>query len=366
MPVPASELASGILLVDDTVENLRVLAGMLTTNGFDVRPVTSGHDALNAVAHATPDLILLDVMMPDMDGFEVCARLKSSPRTRDIPVIFLTALNEMDHKIRGFDVGGNDYITKPFQMQEVLSRVRNQLALQSARRDLAVSLQRLQELEQLRDDLVNMVVHDMRSPLMVLMMDLAMLKSADRADAAELFDSAERTTQLLNQMTNTLLDVSRLEQGQMPLQRAPCDLRALAERVCREMNVLEPGRSLTCGAEQPVTVSCDESLIARVLSNLISNGIKHTPAEGALSVCVSARDGAARVSVQDQGPGVPAEVRPRLFEKFGAMSVRKERRYHSAGLGLAFCKLAVQAHSGTIGVDSAPGGGSSFWFELPA
>ena len=173
-----------------------------------------------------------------------------------------------------------------------------------------------------------------------------------------------RTADSLHRITNCLLDVSRLEEGQMPITRSWCDLGALATQVCHEMSALAFDRKLICDA-QPVRIRCDEELIGRVLSNLISNGFKHTAIRGELHVTVTARAAGARVAVQDEGPGVPAEVRPRLFEKFAAVSLRKEREYHSVGLGLAFCKLAVQAHGGAIGVDSAPGGGSIFWFDLP-
>jgi signal transduction histidine kinase len=366
MPMSAdAKPTPGILLVDDTVENLRVLAGMLTGHGFDVRPVTSGRDALNAVAHALPDLILLDVMMPEMNGFDVCLKLRAAPETRDIPVIFLTALDEVDHKVRGFSVGGSDYITKPFQMEEVLSRVQNQLALQTARRELANNFQRLQELERMRDDLVHMVVHDMRSPLAALTMTLDLLKTLVEGEAIEVLQDASHIANTLINMANGLLDVSRLEEGRMPLHRARCDLSRLVVRTCTEMQALEPERRLVPRATEPVTVMCDQALIARVLSNLVGNAMKHTPRGGEITIEVTKTARGARASIQDQGNGVPAELRPRLFEKFAAVTFRDDRRVHSAGLGLAFCKLAVEAHGGTIGVESGAGSGCTFWFELP-
>jgi signal transduction histidine kinase len=301
-----------------------------------------------------------------MDGFEVCAKLKADPASRDIPVIFLTAMTEVDQKVKGFAVGGNDYITKPFQLEEVLSRVRNQLDLQCTRRELASSLQRLQELEQLRDDLVHMVVHDMRSPLAALFMTLEMMQAFVEGEGQEQLVDALHLTETLHEMTNSLLDVSRLEQGKMPLQRRPCDLSQLAARVCTEAGVHAPKRAIEYDGSGPVRVSCDSALITRVLSNLISNGIKHTEDTSKILVGVAATKQGARVFVQDDGPGVPAELQGRLFEKFAAVAMREQLRYHSAGLGLAFCKLAVQAHGGVIGVDSAAGSGSTFWFELPS
>ena len=183
---------SSILIVDDIAENLRVLSGMLTVRGFDVRPVTSGREALQVLAHEPPDLVLLDVMMPEMNGFEVCVKLRENRDWKEIPVIFLTALTDVADKVKGFAAGGTDYITKPFQIEEVLARVENQLALREARRQLSESLDRLRELERLRDDLVHMIVHDMRSPLAVLIGRLEQLKTHLTGASQRMLDAALR------------------------------------------------------------------------------------------------------------------------------------------------------------------------------
>lgn len=358
-PVPS------ILLVDDTVENLRLLAGMLATRGFDARPVTSGAEALEAVAHEVPDLILLDVTMPGMNGFEVCARLREQPDWRDIPVIFLTALTDVSDKVKGFAAGGVDYITKPFQLEEVLARVTTQLALRRARRDLEGTIQQLRELERLRDDLTHMIVHDMRSPLTVLVMQLSVLRMDLSGELAQSVDEATAGVRQLNDLANTLLDVSRLEEGRMPINKAPADLAKLAGEVRATLGNLESDRVINLIAADPVITHCDAALVRRVLENLVSNGIKHTPQGSTLTIEVTSRSGRVRVAVTDEGEGVPAEARQRIFEKFGSMAVRKDRTYHSVGLGLAFCKLAVEAHGGTIGVEDGIPRGSIFAFELP-
>ena len=158
---------ASVLVVDDTIENLRLLSDLLGEHGYEVRAVTNGRQALQAVERDPPDLILLDISMPEMDGYEVCRRLKASERSQDVPVIFLTALTDTADKVRAFEAGGVDYVTKPFQVEEVLARVKTHVALRRAQADLADSYARLRALEQLRDDLVHMVVHDMRSPLPV-------------------------------------------------------------------------------------------------------------------------------------------------------------------------------------------------------
>lgn len=369
MNTSAASTAAGrppsILIVDDTAENLRLLAGMLTTRGFDVRPVTSGEDALATVAHSAPDLVLLDVNMPGMDGFEVCTKLKAHPQWREIPVIFLTALSEVSDKVKGFSVGGVDYITKPFQLEEVQARVDNQLALRAARQQLADSLQRLQDLEQLRDELVHMVVHDMRSPLSSLIMNLGLMKMQVPGDLAETVDDVVLAAKDLNRMANTLLDLSRLEEGKMPLNRAQCDLVQLATQARDALAAMDPSRAIEVETKEPVLVNGDADLLRRVLENLIGNGIKHTPTGGRLRITVHRTSPSVRVAVQDEGPGVPIEARVRIFEKFGALAARKEQKYHSVGLGLAFCKMAIECHGGSIGVAAAVPRGSVFWFEVP-
>lgn len=354
-----------ILLVDDTIENLRLLAGMLSHRGLDVRPVSSAHDALQAIEHDPPALILLDISMPQMDGLELCAQLKSTPAYRDIPVVFLTALAETSHKVKGFAAGGADYITKPFQIDEVLARVNNHLALRRARVALAENLERLQQLERMRDDLVHMIVHDMRSPLAVMIANLGLMRTRCDGDLAEMLDDVHHAANGLNRMANTLLDVSRLEEGKMPLDLSLCDLSTLAAEVRDSLASLDAARYIGLSVPGSIYITCDAGLVRRVLENLVSNAIKHTPTGGRLQIEIEAREDRARVAVRDEGPGIDPSFRDMIFDKFATATARNGRGYHSAGLGLAFCKLAVQAHGGAIFVETSSPRGSVFTFELP-
>jgi signal transduction histidine kinase len=357
-----------VLVVDDTVENLRLIASMLGQQGYEVRPVTNGRQALLAVERDPPDLILLDINMPDMNGYEVCARLKQDEKLKDVPVIFLTALSDVADKIRAFEAGGVDYITKPFRMEEVQARVRTHLALRRSARELEQSYARLRELEQLRDDLVHMVVHDMRSPLMVLRGHLELLRQGGVGKFSEEADqdltSALAAADHLKNMANELLDVSRLETGKLPIVAEPHDLVVLVSEVSASIGVLDRDRPIRLIAAAAVPVACDARLVRRVVHNLMSNAIKHTPAGGAIDVTVSSSNGRARVAISDVGPGVAPAARLRIFEKFGAVASLREGKYHSSGLGLAFCKLAVEAHGGHIGVEPRAPRGSTFWFDL--
>jgi len=361
---------SSVLVVDDTIENLRILANMLGEQGYDVRPVTNGRQALLAVEHDPPDLILLDINMPEMDGYDVCRRLKASAHSKDVPVIFLTALTETADKMKAFEAGGVDYITKPFHFEEVLARVKAHVALQRARVELQDSYTRLRELETLRDDLVHMIVHDMRSPLTALEVSLELLsgdQDAARSPAdADLLRMAIETARDLNRMASDLLDVSRLEAGMLPIERATCDLTGMADEVRAVIGRVEPERRIDVVAGGPIEVKCDGPIIRRVMENLVGNAIKHTPPGTRIQIDITRPDGRARVAVHDEGPGVPVEARTKIFEKFGTMKTRMKHSYHSAGLGLAFCKLAVEGHDGTIGVEARVPVGSTFWFELPA
>ena len=354
-----------VLIVDDTAENLRLLSTILTDNGYEVRPVTSGRQALQTAERAAPDLVLLDISMPHMDGFKVCRQFKERKNLRDIPIIFLTALTDTADKLEAFAAGGVDYISKPFQVEEVLARVRVHIDLRRAQSQASRNYDRLRELEKVRDDLVHMIVHDMRSPLQGVLILLATLRrQVSDADMTETIDDAVVAARELARMANDLLDVSRLEQGKMPLAMEACDVVGLAREVAANFAGDELRKVVVEGGP-PVSVQCDAALVRRILENLVSNGMKHTPAGSAVRVRAMSGDAAVRVQVRDNGSGVPVEARERIFEKFAGVKTRVNGDYHSVGLGLAFCKLAVQAHGGAIGVEDAEGGGSVFWFDLP-
>jgi len=368
MSRPAPPTAS-VLVVDDTIENLRLLSNLLGEQGYEVRAVTNGRQALQAAEHDPPDLILLDITMPEMDGYEVCRRLKAVDRCKDVPVIFITALTDTADKVLAFDTGAVDYITKPFQFAEVLARVKTHLALRSAQVALAESYQRLRALEELRDNLVHMIVHDMKSPMMALLIRLKLLKAPVAtlgADSQEDLREAVDSVDVLNRMTNDLLDVNRLEEGKMPIERAAWDLTRMGAEVRATLGAMDRERQIDIESAGTVEATCDGAIIRRVMENFVSNAIKHTPAGSRVRISIARRDGRARVEVHDEGQGLPPGAAEKIFEKFVTIKDRHERAYHSTGLGLTFCKLAIEAHNGAIGVDPRLPAGSTFWFELPA
>lgn len=359
-----------ILVVDDTPENLALLVGMLKDQGYRVRPVPSGELALRAAAAEPPDLILLDISMPGMDGFEVCAKLKEDARLKDIPVLFLTARTDIEDKVKSFDVGGVDYVTKPFQFPEVGARVRTHLELRRQKRELEKSYQALAELEALRDSLVHMIVHDLRSPLAALVGNLELLREGasdltegQRDDIEEAFKAAKR----MILMVTGVLDVSKLEAGKMTVKPADCDARALGREVVESLAAITEGRKLSLApSEGELLAWLDRELLFRVLQNLVANALKFTPhKDGKVELRIDQTAEGVRFEVSDNGPGIPAEYQDRIFEKFGQVEGEAKTRMFSTGLGLTFCKMAVEAHGGRIGVESEEGKGSAFWFTLP-
>lgn len=361
-----------ILIVDDIPANLQVLSSLLKEQGYKARAVTNGKLALQAISRQQPDLILLDINMPEMNGYEVCQQLKSQPDTQEIPIIFISALNELEDKVKAFQAGGVDYITKPFQFEEVKARVETHLrirqlqhSLQTQNASLEASLERERELESLRDNLVNMMVHDLRSPLTGILGYLSLLEiqSLKWDEKSQNYLSlAQQNTEVLVEMISQLLDLHRIESGEMPLRREETCLKTLVQEATNRLgaHVLRFDFEIDAPAT-PVLYEVDASLLQRVLSNLLGNAFKFTPAGGKIKVCVHDK---GRIEIIDSGPGVPEADQQRIFDKFGQVEARAENSKYSTGLGLAFCRMVLEAHGGQIGVDSEVGKGSTFWIEL--
>ena len=302
-----------VIVVDDTPANLQLLTGMLKERGYKVRPVPSGKLALQAAKNDPPDLILLDIMMPEMDGYEVCERLKADEKLREISVIFISALNETMDKVKAFGVGGVDYVTKPFQFEEVDARVSTHLELQRQRRKLKENYEQLRRLEELRDNLVHMIVHDLRNPLTgisgFLDLALALEKETLTEDGLEYLQTAKRSTKAVIDMVSAVLDVSKMEAGEMKLHLAECDLVRIAADLMSGMQSLKEAREMILDAPPaPVTVVADGDLILRVIQNLLGNALKFTPSDGWIRLGIEPDKNRVCVRVRDNGPGIPPRI----------------------------------------------------------
>jgi two-component system sensor histidine kinase/response regulator len=368
-----------LLIVDDDPGNRDVLCRRLRREGHQPDAAQDGRQALEMLARADYSLVLLDVMMPEMDGYEVLRQLKADTNWRSIPVIMISALEEMDSVVRCIELGAEDYLTKPFN--PTLLRARTSACLEKKRmRDREVGLfqqvqenyRRLQEMEAMRDDMTHMIVHDLRTPLTSVLAGLQTLEAVGPLEdlQQECLGMALDGGQTLLGMINDLLDVSKMESGQQALDWdnvRPADVGvgaiaqisplALRNELALEWDISE-GLPL---------IRADQAKTERVLVNLLGNAVKFTPSGGRVTLLAQHEpsESAVKFTVRDTGPGIPEEAFERIFEKFGQVGPRPASRSLSTGLGLAFCKMAVEAHGGRIGVQSRLGEGSEFWFTLP-
>lgn len=365
----SADLRPTVMVVDDTPDNLALLDHMLRAQGYRVRAFPRPALALAAALRTPPDIFLLDINMPEMTGFELCKHLKAERTLAEVPVIFISALSETSDKVRAFSAGGVDYVTKPFQFDEVEARVRAHLRIRSQQVELQAAHDRLRGLEEVRDSLVHMIVHDMRSLLTPVLSNLDWLASEPLADDARdaLGDSLNASRELQD-MVKSLLDVSRMEASQMTLAPALTELNALVASAVHDLAALRGARSVTLATPPgDCHLTCDTGLVRRVVINLVGNALKYVPERtGEVHIEVVKTQTGVRVTVRDNGPGIPPEFHGRIFDKFFQVNARQRGVKHSSGLGLTFCKLAVEAHGGRIGLESEGGRGSSFWFELPS
>jgi two-component system, sensor histidine kinase and response regulator len=360
------ETSSNLLIVDDAPDNLRLLVDLLSRHSYQVRPVTSGEAALRAVRARCPDLVLLDVTMLGMDGYEVCRRLKVNPRTRDVPVIFLSAVEDTAGKIAAFRAGGVDYVTKPFQPEEVLARVSLHLELSRNRAALARSYQQLHELERARDAFIHMVAHDLRSPLWAVEVALTSVCAAlggRDANVRRLLTDARTSARTALDMVTTMLELSRLQQGRLPVRREPVEVVALVRAVVAGMTPMAGRRTLAVSGDADAKVSADVALLRRVVENLLSNAIKFTEDGGRVEFDVRVTGEGVTVACRDDGIGLRPEDQENIFTSF--MPEPSAEPGRGFGIGLALVQAAVAAHGGRVTLRSRPGEGSTFSFTIP-
>jgi len=355
-----------VLVVDDNRQNVELLEAYLATEDYEVMTAYDGDEALASVAERAPDIVLLDIMMPNVNGYDVCRELKRDSRTQFIPVVMVTALKERDDKLKGIEVGADDFLTKPIDRVELLTRIRSLIRVKRLHDELDQSYRELKELEHTKDRLTQMIIHDLKNPLTGIKANLEIVGMDVPRDSHDCLSAAQRSCDLLFNMIQDLLDISRMEEGQLQLQPERLDLEELMATVADEYRVPAEaeGKEISTEASPGASpVSGDRDLLFRVLSNLVANAVKHTGRGGSIKVRADAEGTYLRVSVEDTGYGIPAEHLERIFEKFSQIETRQ--RAGGTGLGLTFCKMAVEAHGGRIWVESEEGRGSAFIFVLP-
>ncbi|HEX8692189.1 MAG TPA: response regulator [Longimicrobium sp.] len=361
-----------LLVVDDDAVNVELLCDLLEALGYRVLGAHGGEAALHAVRERRPDLVLLDVMMPGMNGYEVCRRLKADPATAAVPVVFVTALSDTDDKVKAIEAGGDDFLTKPFNRPVLVARIRSLLKLKTASDALERSYRKLQELERLKDDLTRMVVHDLKSPLASVLGTLELAVDGDLGPlSAEqrrfLCDARDRGEDALRIIDN-LLDLTRLEESRVQLEPRDLDVSRLLAEVAGAWTVRAEQLGSRVVAEGPAGVAAraDEGLLRRVLANLVGNALRHAGRGVTVRLSAVPSEGASvQFTVADDGVGIAPEHHEAIFRKWESLKVPGVGE-DSSGLGLTFCKLAVEAHGGRIWVQSRPGEGSAFHFLVPA
>jgi len=371
-PKPPTAVLGRVLIVDDEVANVELLARRLEAIGCQTETTSSGETAIALARTEQPDLILLDVMMPGIDGWETCRRLKAQAETSGIPVIFVTARDRSEDVSKGFEAGGVDYIAKPIEPMELAARVRSAIFTKRLQDDLRKANADLQRMEQARKELVGMLGHDIRNLANSVVAFMQLVRMGQlvpgRPEFDELLRLSESNISELLRMVNALLDVYKMEEGKLEAMPQVIALAALAERSIAQVapEALAKGVEVTSALPKGVTVFVDDGLIVRVFTNLLANAVKHTPSGGRVRI-ESARDesleGSIVVRIEDTGPGIATEDAPHIFDRFYQGHGRSRG---GTGLGLAFCKLAVELHGGTISVVNPGKTGAIVRFTLPA
>ena len=375
MDRPASAMSQSrkpyILLVDDTEANLRVLGPLLQAEGWSVAAATRGEQALELIAQRLPELVLLDVMMPDMYGFEVCRRLRADPATRDLPVLFITALTDEESIVRGFRDGAQDYIVKPFRQAELVARVRTHLALRQAIRLAEKQAADLARLNADKDRFYSIIAHDLRSPLAGLLgLSEALagnLKDFTPAEVTESVADMAKSARNLYQLLENLLEWSQLQTGRMECRPEQVDLPTLLTEMMElfAQSAEQKGLILRLNL-QPAIAWADRRMMHAVFRNLLSNAIKFTPAEGLVTLRCGLAGGKVIGEVDDTGTGISTQLMEAIFNQ-GTKPVSKPGTAgeRGTGLGLVLCRELLDRAGGTLAARSGPGPGSTFTVTLP-
>lgn len=361
-----------ILIVDDVMSNVLLLKVLLTNEKFAIATASNGRQALEQVEKENPDLVLLDVMMPDMSGFEVAQHLKSNPNTADIPIIFLTALNSTADIVKGFQVGANDFISKPFNKEELIIRVTHQISLVAAKRLILSKTEELQRTIAGRDKLYSVIAHDLRSPMgsikMVLNMLILNLPSEKiGAEMYELLTMANQTTEDVFSLLDNLLKWTKSQIGKLNVVYQDVDLVEVTDGVIEIFSMVASLKKIRIHEMKPekMMVNADIDMLKTVVRNLLSNAIKFSKEKSEVLVKMEEVDGMAVVSVQDYGCGISEEGQKKLLHTDTHFSTFGTNNEEGSGLGLLLCKDFVVKNGGKLWFTSKEGEGSIFSFSIP-
>lgn len=364
-----------ILIVDDNEMNRDLLAGVLERGDYHSMTASDGQAALRLVREHEIDLVLLDINMPRMSGYEVCEQLKADEHTADIPVIFISALGETDNIVKGFDVGGGDYITKPFKYREVLARVEGQLLMYWQKRQIEAMIERERNqhrmLDEMRKQFIGSATHDLKNPIFIISGYMDMLERmpviVENERAQNYIGAMRRGVTKMNNLVRDMLDLLQLEHG-VELEKTDYVFSSFVRESVQDMPLRAQEKGVSFAVDVPddrTTIAIDPKRMNRVMDNLVSNAIKYTPEGGSVWVTASLADDKATIEVSDNGLGIPEETLPRLFEPFQRVETEEHMAQEGTGLGLSIVKAIVEQHGGQVSVQSVLGKGSTFRVDLP-
>ncbi|GBF80918.1 hybrid sensor histidine kinase/response regulator [Aphanothece sacrum] len=375
---PINSYQGNLLVVDDTPDNLRLLSAMLSEQGYKVRKALNGQMALNTIYQVPPDLILLDINMPQMNGYDVCQNLKSNEKTQEIPVIFISALDDVLDKVKAFKMGGVDYITKPFQTEEVIARIENQLTIQRQKKQLQQEVKERQKTEETLRIYLHAVSHDLRNPVLGMSMVLKNFLKKNKELQKQLIEIPET---ILEQMVsscdrqlnliNSLVETQQFEMGGVSLNCQSLNLFSLTQQLASEWElILKEHQAIlinNISADLPL-INGDSDRLWRVFENLMANALKHNSQGIQLTLnaeVITTEESLSmiRCTLGDNGIGMSPQQAETLFERYHRGEVAK--RTLGLGLGLYLCRQIIEAHGGKIGVLSQQNFGANFWFTLP-
>jgi two-component system sensor histidine kinase/response regulator len=340
-----------VLVVDDEPANFDVIEILLFKEGYELHHQDNGADAIASLNTINPDLILLDVMMPDMDGIEVCQQIKNNRQWQHIPIIIVTALSDKEDLARCLDAGADDFISKPINSNELRARVRSMLRIKS-------QYDHIQETMLLREEMMQTIVHDLRNPLIGILLGCDSLKALDLPDRAKKrVSQISKTIEQMRLLVDDILTIGRLEANKLILNRTKFDITELAKSVIANFDTLATSRQIQLIGEFPTEsayISADMHLIRRVLDNLVDNAIKFSPQQSSITIrveCLPKNDDhpdLIKIEVIDSGIGISPEQQQVIFEKYEVGNI--VLGVSQIGLGLSFCKMMIEAHQGVISV----------------
>ena len=355
-----------ILIVDDELPNRRAL-GKVLRDGYRILEAASGPEALALLERERVDLVLLDVLMPEMTGYEACKLIKERYRDPFLPVLIVTSLSDQEQRNAGLLAGADDFLKKPVDGRELLLRVRAFLRLRTQDTLIRVQLKKLAELQSVKDEMLAMMVHDLRSPLSGVIAQLQMLiddlpEGRSRQDARAALRGVDSTFTSLEDT----LQIRLLEEGHLPIARSSVDLASLVNEVALTFEPVARRKrvALSTAVEGHGVASLDGKLVRRAIENLLGNAIKYTPAGKDVSLVVRHQPGVVEIEVADRGPGIPEALRGSMFEKFGSVEVKKGGPRKGFGFGLYLVRLVAEGHGGSSLVTDREGGGALFRVRL--